>query len=222
MPRIILFVVLFIAASGCSTKLIRPQSISLCGKSGCETVSDESSRARLLTTLHGLFRSAKGRDVALYSADPRTRAERKAGISFFIQGGPIPGRSTLTSLGVVDALFIDRDKSEAKLVTKTRSTYVGIPVFCAENTALLSVTAEEAKFSGAPFCSWIGIGNGVFRLEWSIDFVDADKKIAGGYWSMRGKGLPLVGGGSGYMIARFSEAPPAPKPAAPVAAARPV
>ena len=222
MPRIILFVVLFIAASGCSTKLIRPQSISLCGKSGCETVSDASSRARLLTTLHGLFRSAKGRDVALYSADPRTRAERKAGISFFIQGGPIPGRSTLTSLGVVDALFIDRDKSEAKLVTKTRSTYVGIPVFCAENTALLSVTAEEAKFSGAPFCSWIGIGNGVFRLEWSIDFVDADKKIAGGYWSMRGKGLPLVGGGSGYMIARFSEAPPAPKPAAPVAAARPV
>jgi len=215
-------------AAGCSTKLIRPKSISLCGKAGCETVSDEASRVRLLTALHDLFRSAKGRDVGLYSADPRTRAEKKAGISFFIQGGPIPGRSTVSSLGVIDALFIDREKSEAKLVTKTHATYVGVPVFCAENSALLSVTAEEAKFTGAPFCSWIGIGNGIFRLEWSVDFVDTDKRVAGGYWSMRGKGLPLVGGGSGYMIAKFKETPAAPKPVeaptapAPIVAARPV
>lgn len=211
-----------LAASGCSTKLVRPQNIVLCGASGCTAVSDEDSRGRLLSGVHELFRSAKGGNVALYSADPHTRTEKKPGISFFIQGGPIPGRSTISSLGVSDVLFIDREKSEAKFVLKTHSTYVGIPVFCAEADFTLTIGAEEAKLSGAPFCSWMGIGNGVFRLEWNVDYVDPAKGVAGGYWSMRGKGLPLVGGGSGYMIARFKDAPPAPKPApVPLAASRP-
>ena len=222
MRRILLLTALLAASTGCSTKLIRPKSITLCSQSRCETVSDESSRARLLTAAHELFRSAKGRDVALYSADPRTRNEKKAGISYFIQGGPIPGRSTISSLGVVDTLFIDRERSEAKLVIKTHSTFVGSPVFCAETSALLSVTSEEAKFSGAPFCTWMGVGYGIFSLDWSLDLVDVDKRIAGGYWSMRGKGLPLIGGGSGYMIARFKEAPAEPAPAAPPPAPKPI
>ncbi len=227
-----------VVLAGCSTKLIRPTSISLCAKSGCETVSDEASRARMLTAMHDLFRSAKGRDIVLYSADPRTREEKKEGISFFVQGGPIPGRSSISSLGMVDAMFIDRERSEAKFVLKTHATYVGVPVFCAENTALLAVTSEEVKFTGAPFCSWMAISGGIFRLEWNIDLVDAGKGIAAGYWSMHGKGFPLIGGGSGYMVAHFKEAPAAPKPVgvpkpvekpkpveapkpAPVAAARP-
>lgn len=219
MRRTPLLAALVLLAAGCSTKLIRPQSISLCGTSGCEPVSDEASRARLLTAMHELFRSAKGRDIVLYSADPRTRAEKKEGISFFVQGGPIPGRSSISSLGMVDAMFIDRERSEAKFVLKTHATYVGVPVFCAESTALLSVNAEEVKFTGAPFCSWMAVSGGIFRLEWNIDLVDAGKGIAAGYWSMRGKGFPLIGGGSGYMVARFKEKPaPAPKP---VAAAKP-
>lgn len=214
MRRPLFLVALILLAAGCSTKLIRPKSITLCSQSRCETVSDEASRARLLTAAHELFRSAKGRDVALYSADPRTRGEKKIGISFFVQGGPIPGRSTIPSLGVVDALFIDRERSEAKLVIKTRPTFVGSPVLCAEASALLSVTSEEARFSAAPFCTWMGVGYGVFSLDWSMDYVDADKGIAGGYWSMRGKGLPIIGGGSGYMVARFKDEPaPAPVPA---------
>lgn len=216
MPRIILLAALLAAAAGCSTKLIRPQSVTLC-RQGCETVSDEASRARLLTAMHELFRSAKGRDIVLFSADPRTRETKKEGISFFVQGGPIPGRSSISSLGMVDAMFIDREKSEAKFVLKTHATYVGVPVFCAESTALLTVSGEEIKFTGAPFCSWMAISGGIFRLDWNIDFVDAGKGIAAGYWSMHGKGFPLIGGGSGYMVARFKEAP-----AAPVAVARPV
>lgn len=223
MSRLPLLAALVLIAAGCSTKLIRPKSITLCSQSRCETVSDEASRARLLTAAHELFRSAKGRDVALYSADPRTRGEKKPGISYFIQGGPIPGRSSISSLGVVDTLFIDREKSEAKLVIKTHSTFVGTPVFCAETSALLSVTSEEARFSGSPLCTWMAVGYGVFTLDWSMDYVDTDKGIAGGYWSMRGRGLPIIGGGSGYMVARFKDAPsagpapvdppkPAPKP----------
>lgn len=220
-----LLAALVLLAAGCSTKLIRPKSVTLC-RQGCETVSDEASRARLLTTMHELFRSAKGRDIVLYSADARTREEKKEGISFFVQGGPIPGRSSISSLGMVDAMFIDRERSEAKFVLKTRATYVGIPVFCAENTALLTVNSEEIKFTGAPFCSWMAISGGIFRLDWNIDFVDAGKGIAAGYWSMHGKGFPLIGGGSGYMVAHFKDVPAAPKPVAPpplpVAAARPV
>lgn len=218
---------LVVCLTACSTKLIRPASITSCGKAGCETASDPESRARLLSSLHDLFRSAKGRRVTAYSADPSTRAEKKRGVSFFVQGGPIPGRSTLEGFTVVDVLFIDRDKSELKLVLKNHATYVGIPVFCAESGGVVSVSSEEAKLATAPFCSWVGIGNGVFRFEWSADFVDAGKGIAGGYWSMKGKGLPLVGGGSGYLVFHFKEdAPaPAPKPApkpAPVETAAPV
>lgn len=221
---------LIVCLTACSTKLIRPASITSCGKAGCETASDPESRARLLSSLHDLFRSAKGREVAVFSADPATRAVKKRGVSFFVQGGPIPGRSTLDGFSVVDVLFIDRDKSELKLVLKNHATYLGIPVFCAESGAVISVSAEEAKLASAPFCSWVGIGNGVFRFEWSADFVDAAKGIAGGYWSMKGKGLPLVGGGSGYLVFHFKEeAAPAPKPTPrpapkpePVIAAKPV
>lgn len=219
---------LLLLLCACSTALTRPKTITLCGKGPCETVSDQASRERLLSAIHELFRSAKGRDARLFSADPRTRAEKKPGISFFLQGGPIPGRSTIPSLGVADVMFIDRERSEAKMVIKTRATYVGIPVFCAQTNATLRVDAEQALLESAPFCSWMGIGNGVFRLQWSVDFVDTAKGVAGGYWSMRGKGVPLVGGGSGYMIVRFKDEPkpePAPRAApapAPVAVSRPV
>ena len=213
MRRALTLLALSLCCAGCSTKLIRPERVTLCGKSGCETVSDAPSRARLHSALHDLFRLAKGREVILVSADPRSRAEKGNGISFFIQGGPIPGRSTITSLGVSDILFLDREKAESKYVLKTHSTYVGVPVFCAETAAQLVVSAEEAKLEAAPFCSWIGIGYGVFRLEWSVDFVDTAKGVAGGFWSMKGKGLPLIGGGSGYMLARFKAAPVEPKPA---------
>lgn len=224
-PRLLL--ASFLLVGGCSTKLVRPERVTLCGRDGCGPVSDAQARGRLLGSLHELFRSVKGRDVPLFSADPKTRTERKRGVSFFIQGGPIPGRSTLSALAVADVRYIDREKSEIKLEIKNRSTYVGIPVFCSERPAVITVTAEEARLSGSTFCSWLGIGNGVFTLEWSIDSVDVEKGVVGGYWSMRGAGVPLVGGGSGYMIARFKDAPPpppAPKPApepVPVAAPLP-
>lgn len=201
--------------AGCSTKLIRPASVTLCGASGCSPVADDAARGRTLTALHELLRSVKGREIPLYSADPRTRAEKKRGISFFVQGGPIPGRSTMSSLEVADVRYIDREKSEIKLETSHRATYVGVPVLCSRRPAALRVSAEETRLSASSFCSWIGIGNGVFNFEWSIDSVDAEKGVVGGYWSMKGAGLPLVGGGSGYMIAKFKETvapPPPPKP----------
>lgn len=209
--------------TGCSTKLVRPENVSLCGRSGCATVADDETRARLLTSLHELFRGMKGRELTLYSADPKTRAEKKRGISFFVQGGPIPGRSTLSRLDVVDVRYIDRARSEIKLELKFHPTYVGIPVFCTESAAVVAASPDETVMTAAPFCSWMAIGNGVFKLQWSIDSVDVEKGVVGGYWSMKGAGVPLVGGGSGYMIARFKEAPPAPKPApAPVVASLPV
>lgn len=201
--------------AGCSTKLIRPESVSLCGSSGCAPVADEAARARTLNALHELLRGAKGRALPLYSADPRTRAEKKRGISFFIQGGPIPGRSTMSSLEIADVRYIDREKSEIKLETSHRATYVGVPVLCTSRPAVLRVGPDETRLSASSFCSWIAIGNGVFNFEWSIDSVDAEKGVVGGYWSMKGAGLPLVGGGSGYMIAKFKETvapPPPPEP----------
>ncbi|MBI4061810.1 MAG: caspase family protein [Elusimicrobia bacterium] len=191
----------------CSAKLIRPKSIALCRDSACETVADAASRERLLSGIYELFRSSKGRDFTVHAADPRTRAVKKDGISFFIQGGPIPGRSTISSVRTADVRFIDREKSEVKLALKTRATYVGIPTFCSESDAVVAVSPEEAKLTYTTFCSWLAIGNGRYRLEWSLDMVDLDKGIAGGYWSMHGAGVPLVGWGSGYMIARFRETP---------------
>lgn len=208
-----------VLAAACSTKLVRPKTITLCDRAGaCAEVADDAARERLLSALHELFRSAKGRDFFVDSADPRTGAVKKQGISFFIQGGPIPGRSTIKSFGVPDVLFLDRERSESKLVLKNRATYVAVPVFCAEANATVSVTPEETRLATSAFCSWIGIGNGLFTFEWSVDRVDLARGTASGYWSMRGKGLPLVGGGSGYLVARFREEPapaPAPKPEPP-------
>ncbi len=222
MSRSRAFLASLLLLAGCSTKLVRPESVSLCGRGGCAAVADEESRARLLTGLHELFRGMKGRDLPLYSADPKTRAEKKRGISFFVQGGPIPGRSTLSRLEVVDVRYIDRARSEVKLELKFHPTYVGIPVFCTESAAVVVATPDETVLTAAPFCSWMAIGNGVFKLQWSIDSVDVEKGVVGGYWSMKGAGVPLVGGGSGYMIARFKEAPPSPPAPAPVVASLPV
>lgn len=207
--------------AGCSTKLVRPESVSLCGGSGCAPVADDAARARTLTALHELFRAAKGRDLPLYSADPKTRAEKKRGISFFVQGGPIPGRSTMTGLEIADVRYIDREKSEIKLETSHHATYVGVPVLCSRRAGVLRVGADEVRLTASSFCSWIGIGNGVFNFEWSIDSVDAEKGVVGGYWSMKGAGLPLVGGGSGYMIAKFKETVAPPPPPKPEPASRP-
>lgn len=206
--------------AGCSTKLVKPEGVSLCSGGACAPVADDAARAKTLSALHELFRGVKGRELAFYTADPKTRAEKKRGISFFVQGGPIPGRSTMSGLEVADVRFIDRERSEVKLETSNKATYVGVPVICSNRPAVLRVGADETRLSASSFCSWIGIGNGVFNFEWSIDAVDPAAGTASGYWSMKGAGLPLVGGGSGYLVAHFKEEPkPQPRPE-PVKAAR--
>lgn len=210
--------------NACAGKLVRPASIALCRQGRCETVSDDESRQRLLTAVHQLLREAKGREIALYSAHAGDRSEKKRGVSFFVQGGPIPGRSTISGLRVADVLFIDRERSETKALAKTVATYVGVPLLCTESSTVVTVTPEEARLSLSNICTWVGIGTTATRFELLIDRVNVDEGTASGNWSARTAGLPVIGGGGGYMLARFREPPappPAPKPAPPVVAAAP-
>lgn len=219
---------LFLAAAlsalcACSAKLARPARITLCSQGSCSAVEDAAGRERLLAGVYSLLREAKGRELRLYASDPDGRAPGKEGISFFVQGGPIPGRSTVREVAVPDVRYLDREKAELKAAFRNRRvTYIGIPVLCAQGDGVLSVADGQAVLSYSNLCSWLGIGTGSFALTWSLDYVDLDRGVAAGRWAMRGRGLPLVGGGGGYMLASFREKPaerpappPAPKPAAP-------
>lgn len=197
--------------AGCSGKLVKADSLTLCGQGHCETVNDPGSRDRLLSGLHGLLREAKGREIAIYSAKPGTRAEKKRGVSFYTQGGPMPGWSTVSGLKVNEVFFLDRERSEVKAAARMAVAWFGVPLLCTESSVSFSAGEAQAGMTLTNICTWIGIGTTRTKFTWAIDKVDLDAGTASGPWSVGTAGLPVIGRGSGYMLARFRG--PAPKPA---------
>ncbi len=197
---------LLVWVSGCAT--VKPQVVKLCQDARCENLSEgKEAKEALLVKMSQFLKANLNRDIALYetgSAEefrpekgPRGYAR---GISWYVQGGPMPGLAVAKSVRFTDVLYMDRENLEIKFKVKPDATWIGTPVFMAESEGTITIrSAKEIQYSATYIGSWL-IAAGAWKHEWLIDYIDFDRGILGGNFSVAGGGLLNLGGGKGYQM----------------------
>ncbi len=204
----VILVTMLLWVSGCAT--MNPQTVKLCRGQNCETLGeDRSVKETLLVRMAQFIKDNLGADIPLFETasidDFRLEKEPEAydkGISFYVQGGPMPGMAVLKTMKFNDLIYIDRENLEIKFKFKPEGTWVGMPLFTAESEGTISIkSAKEIRFAGTFIGSWL-VAVGAWKYEWLIDYVDFENKILGGNFSIGGGGLMNIGGGKGYQLVR--------------------
>ena len=165
---------------------------------------DRDSQERLLSKIFDLLKRNENRDIELFKSSPKNRTPKKKGISWYIQGGPIPAFAKQKFIKFTDVLYIDRENLEIKFKILTKQTYVGIPVISAKANGVLSIKApNKIELSYNTFATWLIVGTSIWKTEWLIDYIDLDNNVIGAYYAIRGGGPMCGGGGRGYLLAKF-------------------
>jgi len=206
LPRPAAVGIVLILLWGCAT--VQPGVVHLCRDRTCEPLTeDRRAKERLLVEMARFLRENLNREIVVREADGPAKtwtekdlADLGEGASFFVQGGPMPGRALIKSIKFTDVLYVDRDNLEIKVTTKERATWNLMPVFSAETEGVLQIrSAQEIRFSKTFVGSWL-VAASFFNYEWLIDYIDLERGILGGHFSIRGGGLLNIGGGRGYQL----------------------
>lgn len=211
MKKVILSLVLAAAlvwVSGCAT--VKPQMVRWCRDQHCQTLGEEkAAKEALLIRMSQFIKENLHKDILLYetgSAEefrPEKGPEGYAkGISWYVQGGPMPGLAVVKTVRFTDVLYMDRENLEIKFKVKPEATWIGTPVFLAEAEGTITIrSASEVQYASTYIGSWL-VAAGAWKHEWLIDYIDFDRGILGGNFSVAGGGLLNVGGGKGYQLVR--------------------
>ena len=198
--------------SGCAT--VKPQGVRLCQGPSCEPLREErASQEALLLKMSQFLKQNLNRDIQLYEPDSADSVRPDSapdsfgkGISYYVQGGPVPGIAVIKSLKFTDIIYMDRENLEIKFKVKPTETWIGMPVFMAESEGTITIkSAKEIQYLSTYIGSWT-VSAHVFKHEWLIDYVDFRKRVLGGNFSIAGGGLLNAGGGKGYQLASAGSA----------------
>ena len=92
---------MFIFLSGCaSLEGVKVEKMTLCENQRCRYLTEADSKEELLVKMFNLLKGSEDKDNDLFESSPEKRTFEKKGISHFVQGGPIPGRATWSSVKV--------------------------------------------------------------------------------------------------------------------------
>lgn len=194
---------LFLASlAACSTKNLAVDGFQLCRAGACKAQS-EDRREELARNLYALFQSASGKDLVLSEEAPGSANFRGKGIRVFTQGGPIPAVYKGKALHVTDVLYLDLGEGVIKFKGRMRGTFLFVPVLCAEGSGTVRIlSGKEARLEFSNLCTWLG-PTSYWKLDAALDRVDLGEGVLGMSYSLKGGGVPVVGGGSGYLLAKI-------------------
>lgn len=232
---LVVFVLGAVGLTGCSIKHVKVPRVSLCRGESC---SAARSREQVLTRFYNLLRSNKKSKIRLYRSKPGKRSRGRRGLRFWVASSipPFPGK--LSSINLQDVRYLDREKSEIKIIANASSSVLFIPPACTKGSGKIKVLSpSDVRVEIKSFCSWLVIPF-VVKLDMRVDSLDFEAKAFTGHYGLKFGGLTF-GGWRGYFRAELDPAPvpspektppppapePPPKPAVPkpvpVAAAPP-
>ncbi|MEK7196942.1 MAG: caspase family protein [Nitrospirota bacterium] len=209
MKRGLLIITLFFSLwslAGCATAVM-PNVVRYCEKNTCDTIKEESPKQEILVKMYKLIKKNLGKSFPIYETSPGkilNVSEKDSyldkGFSFYTQGGPMPGVSTIKSIKFNDILYVDRENMEIKLNVSMRFNWNLTPVLVVPAEGILSIkSAREVRLESTHLASWMVVGTGIWHSEWLIDYIDFDRMIIAGSYAMSGAGPLSIGGGSGYI-----------------------
>ena len=208
MKRTIVIAAALLAGCAGAPQVEKVTQVYVCAGQECGNASQSYTATQLLRAVYALFQRNDGKDFTICQSDPQSRNCESEGVSYFVQGGPIPGVGSQAS-GKLENVKLDAAK---QAITGRMSSYlrfIGIPLACVPHDSTISVRGvDEITITDEPYyCNWMAVGNMTASFSFAVESVDFDKGRLGGYWSHSVVGN-AGGKGSGYAVIQLAEPMP--------------
>ena len=193
---------------GCASPPETVGGIELCRDGRCGPLTDAYARKGFLKDMYRLWKRSEGTKIEICDAAPDRKGCKEEGISFFVQGGPIPGVASIER-GLLGDVILDNEGSRIRSKLKYDANFIGVPTTCGQSEVTLTVVPPaEVKINSDNFyCNWLAVGNVLWDGNFLIDYVDFDRRVIGGNYSVGGAGFLAAGGGSGEFLFKFAGQP---------------
>ncbi|MDR1826663.1 MAG: hypothetical protein LBQ49_03135 [Rickettsiales bacterium] len=171
-----------------------------CRDFGCTRLNDRITRAFLFNSLSNMFMMNSHSRLNICEADPFTRACLQSGISFPVRAG-IASALVKIPRATINNVVLSTGLSKASVGITYEFLVNGIGVRCEPTVADIVIPANtSATLSNREFvCNMTTDGLTNVSLLLSIDYIDLDYGLLGGYYSFGLQG-PTAGGGTGYAL----------------------
>ncbi|MDR0449326.1 MAG: hypothetical protein LBG89_02595 [Rickettsiales bacterium] len=175
----------------------------ICRQARCSRLNDRITRTYLYNTLSNLFMLNSHSKMHICEADPFTRSCLQGGISFPASVG-IANAMIKVPSATIRQVSVSTGLSQTRLALSYFVLVNGMETQCSPTTAEIvvpnqgSATLVSRNFS----CDLTHDGPSNVSLLLSIDYIDLDFGILGGYYSFGMQG-PAQGGGTGYALMKL-------------------
>ncbi|MBR4892182.1 MAG: hypothetical protein IKZ34_03330 [Alphaproteobacteria bacterium] len=172
----------------------------ICRNFGCTRLNDRITRSFLFNSLANMYMMNAHSRVYICEADPFSRDCLQSGISFPVRSG-IANAMVKIPKATISQVSVSTGLSKATVGMTYEFLVNGIDRKCEPTVMDIMVPVNsEAVLSNREFaCNMTSDGISSVSLILSLDYIDLDYGILGGYYSLGMQG-PTTGGGTGYAL----------------------
>ncbi len=172
----------------------------ICRNFGCTKLNDRITRTFLFNSLANMFMMNEYSRLYICEADPFSRDCLQSGISFPVRSG-IANALVKIPKATISRVSVSTGLSKATVGMTYEFLVNGIDRQCEPTIMDIMVPINsQATLSNREFaCNITSDGLSNVSLLVSIDYIDLDYGILGGYYSLGMQG-PTTGGGTGYAL----------------------
>lgn len=172
----------------------------ICRNFGCTKLNDRITRTFLFNSLANMFMMNAHSRVYICEADPFSRDCLQSGISFPVRSG-IANALVKIPKATISQVNVSTGLSKAVVGMTYEFLVNGVARTCEPTIMDIVVPINsQATLSNREFsCNMTSDGRSNVSLLVSIDYIDLDYGILGGYYSLGMQG-PTTGGGTGYAL----------------------
>lgn len=172
----------------------------ICRNFGCTRLNDRITRTFLFNSLANMFMVNAHSRLYICEADPFSRDCLQSGISFPVRSG-IANALVKIPKATISQVNLSTGLSKATVGMTYEFLVNGIDRQCEPTIMDIIVPVNsQATLSNREFtCNMTSDGLSNVSLMVSVDYIDLDYGIIGGYYSLGMQG-PTTGGGTGYAL----------------------
>ena len=172
----------------------------ICRNFGCTKLNDRITRTFLFNSLANMFMMNAHSRVYICEADPFSRDCLQSGISFPVRSG-IANALVKIPKATISQVNVSTGLSKATVGMTYELLVNGVSRVCEPTVMDIVIPINsQATLSNREFtCNMTSDGLSNVSLLVSIDYIDLDYGILGGYYSLGMQG-PTTGGGTGYAL----------------------
>ena len=172
----------------------------ICRNFGCTKLNDRITRTFLFNSLANMFMMNAHSRVYICEADPFSRDCLQSGISFPVRSG-IANALVKIPKATISQVNVSTGLSKATVGMTYEMLVNGVSRVCEPTVMDIVIPINsQATLSNREYtCNMTSDGLSNVSLLVSIDYIDLDYGILGGYYSLGMQG-PTTGGGTGYAL----------------------